>query len=110
MGNACLVAFGAVFLGFGHLSFIKESEQWVLYVVYIGIGIFAAPINPCIYRWASKIKPLKGMVSALIIVSPSLGDSTSVAMMSQLIGAYGADIVPMPIFGYIVLSLMVTII
>merc|ERR1712232_548867 len=108
--NFILIIFGLLFIGFGNVSFIKDSYIWILYVVYINIGIWASPIFPGIIKWAESMKPVTGLISGLIIIAFSLGDASMVLLIGHLIDIVGAFIVPFPIFIYIVLSLLLTVI
>eukprot|EP01083_Nonionella_stella_P007766 22362_1 len=108
--NSILIIFGLLFIGFGHVSFLKDSYIWMIYGIYVNLGFWASGINPCTVKWAEKIKPLTGFITGLIIIASMIGDASMVMLNGQLIKIFGAYIVPFPIFVYIVNTLLLTII
>eukprot|EP01083_Nonionella_stella_P175829 613469_1 len=78
--NSILIIFGLLFVGFGHVSFLKDSYVWVLYGIYINLGFWASGINPCTVKWTEKIKPLTGFITGLIIIASMIGDASMVML------------------------------
>eukprot|EP00483_Globobulimina_turgida_P008996 UN09014 len=73
--NIVLIVVGLIFVGFGNVSFIKDSYIWLLYVIYITIGFSASAVFPGVYKWAELIKTVGGVLSGLFVVAFAFGDS-----------------------------------
>ena len=108
LANGMLLVFGLLFCSFGNVFFIKDSDIWILYVVYVNVGIWASGIFPGLVKLCESIKPVTGLISGLLIISFSLGDASMVLLTSHLIETFGDKVVPFPIFGFILMSLILT--
>ena len=108
LANGMLLVFGLLFCSFGNVSFIKDSDIWILYVVYVNVGIWASGIFPGLVKLCEAIKPVTGLISGLLIISFSLGDASMVMLTSHLIEIFGDKVVPFPIFVFILTSLILT--
>eukprot|EP01084_Bolivina_argentea_P238845 401302_1 len=110
ISNIALLIIGLIFVAFGNISFIKDTNIWLLYVIYICIGFFASTVFPGVYKWGELIKTVGGLLSGIFVVAFSFGDAGMVAFVGTLIDKFGPYIIPYPIGAYIFASFCVTFI